>query len=514
MNSRSTSRLQFWLMAWVLAFASAGCQRLAAPEPTPTPLPLFSPARGLNTITCPFFVPEDMEITCATIEVPEDYAQVDGRKIELFISIVHSMGEATRGDPIVLLPQFAGVPIIEGLGYVGRPLGDPLEDRDLVFMEYRGQGVSSPELDCPDYITAYDQTWATALNPDQEAAILVEVLKTCRARFINAEIDPANYGVNQIAADLNALRLATGYERFNLLGGRFGAEVAFAMARDYPQSVRSVTLFEFGFPMVYLRSELFAISLQQSLDRLFNACLADDACRQAYPDLKNVFYEVVRQLNASPASLQVFFSGVSGLNTIQVDGFDFLLLVQRMLMDNASLSGIPKLVYEVARGQAINMSDELQRYRFQVFDEWAEGLEISAACAGLHANFFQITPDSRDVQPEILDAFQNYFQVSRLICPIWTGAELPPPATQPIRSDVPILILQGELHPSLSPEVVATLVSEMENVRQVVIPNLSNVVFEEGSCGPALMSEWFENPDIRLDTSCINAAAPIQFILP
>jgi pimeloyl-ACP methyl ester carboxylesterase len=516
MNARFRTFLKMAGSCLFLIVFGVGCQRFGGPEPTPTTAPLFNPAGGMRTVDCPFNIPfnSNIEATCGVLEVPEDYAVIGGRMIELFTAIVHSSSDNPRRDPIVILPPDAGLSLLDSVGYIGLQLGELLAERDLVYMEYRGLGHSGPRLECPEYLEAYFKTAPAILTPDQEAVIYEETLKTCKERLINKEIDPTKYTANEIAADLSTLRLALGYEQFNLLAGGYGAEITLILARDFPQSVRSAAIFQASIPQQYLRSEMTAISLQQSLDLLFNRCLADEDCRRAYPDLEGMFYGAVDQLNRTPGEVGLFFPGESRLTNVAVSGNDIVLLVQAMMMNNQTLAGVPKLVDEIAHGKVNTISDELQRFRMQIPDEIVEGPEISANCFGLHANFLQTTPASRDVQPVILQAVEKNYQVLRMVCPTWTGSQPGEPAGGLIRSDVPILILQGEYTPHLSPAIVGDQVREMKNALHVVIPHLSNDFFGGDSCGGLLIFEWFLNPNPGMDTGCINNTQPIKFYMP
>jgi pimeloyl-ACP methyl ester carboxylesterase len=517
MNTRNRRIWGVLLVCLVGLGMSAGCQRFTAPEAPPTaPALSFRPGRGITEVECPFNIPfeSDLKATCGTVEVPEDYAQTEGRKIELFVAIIHSTGANPFRDPVVFLPQYAGLSLLDMIGYIGFQLGDVLEERDLVYMEYRGLGHSGPELDCPEFTEAYFQTWRTKPSPDVEVALYEEAVNICRERLINAEIDPSKYSVNEVAADLSVLRLVLGYDPFNLLTGRFGAEVAFIMLRDYPQAVRSVAIFEAAFPMPYLRAEMEAISLQNSLDLLFNACLTDEECRLAYPDLESALYGSVDQLNLSPAEIKIFFPGENNLTPVKVTGDDLLLLIDTMLMSSRTIANIPKMLDEVAHGNVKNISDELQTFRMQQEAELVMGPEISAACTGLHASFFQETPASQDVQPVVMDAIQNSYAYLGRICPIWTGSQPGMPAGQPIRSDAPVLIIQGQFTPSLSPDLVSVQMREMKNVLHVVVPNRSVDVIDAETCSLGLLFDWLRDPGSNLNTDCVNDVEPIDFAMP
>ena len=330
----------------------------------------------------------------------------------------------------------------------------------------------------------------------------------------NAEVDPSLFTTDEIAADLNMLRLALGYSQFNLLGGGFGSQLALTMIRDYPLAVRSAVLFELSFPKEYLTAESNAVGMQNSLDLLFNRCLSDEKCRLAFPSFEQQFYTAVDQLNTRPAEIEVFFPDNSQLTPIKVSGSDFILLIHDLLRTRSTIAAIPKLVDNINSGRVERMAVELQQNRMNLPEEIVLGLEINTACEGLHANFWQSTPISRDVQPVILEAFQDEWRVYQQICPLWTGRELGLPAGQALTSEVPVLTLQGEFSPEYTPEMVAELMRGVKNAVNVVIPNVGDDTFNGTSCAGLLLYDWLNEPGTNLDTSCVNNTEPITFQMP
>lgn len=511
------SRILLLVLASFVILANTGCQRLLAPEPTPTPLiSLIGPARGMEAVKCPFSVPQGVQVTCGKLEAPEDYAELEGDKIKLFTAIIHSPNTAAASDAVVLLPQNAGISLTDSISYIGRQLAGLLEDRDLVYYEYRGLGQSDVDLNCPEYYDAYLQTWLEALNPDEEAALYTPALETCKERMFNAQVDPTLFTIDEMAADLNLLRLALGYSQFDLLAGGYGSELALVMARDYPQAVRSVALFEPAFPKAYRTAEMHAISLQQSLNLLFNRCTADEKCRLAYPELEQRLYSTVDQLNTRPAEIKLFFPGENSLTTVQVSGYDFLMLLRNMLLYRSTIYEIPWLVNEVSRGNTNKIAVELQQYGIMPAEvaELSLGLEVNAVCEGLHTNFWQATPASRNVDPVVLEAIVAEWRVYEQLCPVWTGRQLGMPAGQALTSEVPLIIFQGEFTPGYSPEIVDELLRGMKNARHIVAPNVSNDAFSGENCAGQLLYDWLQEPGRDQDTSCMNNTEPLTFRMP
>src|SRR6185503_15624183 len=100
---------------------------------------------------------------------------------------------------------------------------------------------------------------------------------------LNKGVDPASATSAENAADVNDLRLALGYDQWNLYGVSYGTRLALTVVRDYPQSVRSVIL-----DSVYPLQVNLYTDLPENFDRalkvLFETCAADADCSSTYPD--------------------------------------------------------------------------------------------------------------------------------------------------------------------------------------------------------------------------------------
>ena len=72
-------------------------------------------------------------------------------------------------------------------------------------------------------------------------ALKVDALAAC-ADELRAVADLDAYHTAAIAADVEDLRRALGYEELNLWGTSYGTWVALAAMRDHPEGIRSVIL--------------------------------------------------------------------------------------------------------------------------------------------------------------------------------------------------------------------------------------------------------------------------------
>ena len=131
---------------------------------------------------------------------------------------------AQPSSPIVFLAGGPGIPAI-GLGQV--PVYFSLFERlrevsDVILLDQRGTGKSSPNLQCPSVAfpsDAFESTekWLQAYS---------QVVRAGAEHWRAEGVDLAAYNSNQSADDVDDLRRALGAERLNLLAWSYGTELS------------------------------------------------------------------------------------------------------------------------------------------------------------------------------------------------------------------------------------------------------------------------------------------------
>ena len=126
------------------------------------------------------------------------------------------------------------------------------------------------------------------------------MLADCRDDLVDEGVDPSRYNSVASAADVADLRMALGYDRWNLLGVSYGTRLAQTVLRTHPEGVRSVIL-DSVYPTASDSLAELPDQMQAAFDHFFAACRADPACDGRYPNLEARFAALVDRLRrASP----------------------------------------------------------------------------------------------------------------------------------------------------------------------------------------------------------------------
>ncbi|WP_040951797.1 alpha/beta fold hydrolase [Gorillibacterium massiliense] len=114
---------------------------------------------------------------------------------------------------------------IEGSGYV--PNGDRMVKRSVLFAVHGGPGSDHSDF----------KPWLTPLTEELQIVYLDQ-----RCNGQSERVDPATCTLEQLADDIEALRIYLGFEKIHLLGHSFGGMVAQVFATRYPDSLDKLLL--------------------------------------------------------------------------------------------------------------------------------------------------------------------------------------------------------------------------------------------------------------------------------
>lgn len=443
----------------------------------------------------------EREARCGTLEVFEDRAARQGRKIGLRIAVLPAASATPVPDPLFIIVGGPGQSAVAVAKPFANIFADVLRERDVVLVDQRGTGGSNP-LDCP--LAGSDEAPQSYLGDMLPLASLRE----CLARL---DADPALYTTPIAVDDLDDVRAALGYERINLYGSSYGTRAALVYMRRYPRHVRSAVLrgvvpTNMKVPLYYARDS------QRALDLLFEECEADEACRRAYPELRGTFRAVRERLERDPVEVEVRLKEAGDRPfrvRLSLDDFNEAL---RYRLYNEESSLIPLYLHRAAQGDFSEIARLALRLRRAAAKGQllSVGLFLSITCAE-DAPF--IDPD--EARRLAAGTFLGTYRVDQQAraCEVWPRGALPPGFADDVRSDAPTLLISGHRDP-VAPPVWGDQVARH-------LPNGYHLVLRQGfhglpdPCVTRIMNGFIRRGSAKgLDTSCAGPAPKVPFALP
>lgn len=445
----------------------------------PATVPRYEPA------ACPIAVATGERIDCGMLVVPEHRGKAGSRTIRLPVMIFRSHAASPAPDPVVYLPGGPGLSSIAGhTSGKGNPF---LAERDQILLEGRGNAFAQPSLACPQ-INAL-----RARNAD--AAAQIEALKRCRAALVAQGIDLDGYTSAEAADDLDDLRRLLGIRRWNLIGYSYGTRLAQTVLARHPEGVRSVVL-DSVLPIDVNYDETATAALRRGIHAVLDSCATDPGCDARYPQLRSRFAALVARADRD------------GLRTPDgrvLRGRDVVDAVASAMQQPAMIAQLPGIVSEAADGR-IGKLLPLTRPDPSSFN-W--GLRLSVWC-GEEMPFEQPGRMARQVAPaEGLGGADSRTATAQM-CAAWQVAAADASANQPVKSDVPTLILAGEFDPVTPPAWGRRLLRTLPHARFVEIPGQTHgAMFNR--CGGRLTLAFIQDPAAPLDVECVATLPGLDF---
>jgi pimeloyl-ACP methyl ester carboxylesterase len=204
---------------------------------------------------------------CGTLVVPEDRADPRSRLIAL--PVIRILARSPH--PLAPVFRLNGGPGETNMTF---PEASRLAARqDVVMVGYRGVDGSSV-LNCPE-VTAALESSADYLGKASLSAYS-RAFASCAQRLERDGVDLAGYTLAEQADDIEAARVALGYQRIDLLSESAGTRLAMIYAWRYPNSVDRSAMIGVNPPGNFLYS---GTQIDQGIDRYSALCAQEPACR-------------------------------------------------------------------------------------------------------------------------------------------------------------------------------------------------------------------------------------------
>lgn len=484
----------------------------ATSEPTATPTPAYEPV--FETESCEFQVPPGRDVECGWLTVPEDRGNPE-KMIHLHVAIFHSDNPNPAPDPIVYLEGGPGGDALEAVPLVFEMRFAPfLANHDLIMFDQRGTGYSEPSLACPEETEAGFALLEQDISPEQATEQLLDALFACQERLLAEGINLAAYNSRENAADLNDLRLALGYETWNVWGISYGTRLAQTVMRDHPEGVRSVVL-DSTYPLAANLLTDTPDNVIRAFTVFFAGCAADTVCHEAYPDLETVFYEQITRLDEEPVILPVTNVLTGESYEAYFRGTDLVGVLFQTLYATEIIPVLPQMIYDIAAEDYSLLTTLLSSFLANA-EFISIGMQYSVQC--YEENSFATREEVEAAASEypLLEPFFAYSinigPQALTVCEQWGAGEADDIENENISSDIPTLILSGEYDPITPPAWGQEVATGLENSYFYQFPGVGHGASLAGACPVSVMEAFWAEPMAEPAAACLAEMTGPQFV--
>jgi pimeloyl-ACP methyl ester carboxylesterase len=462
---------------------------VAIAEPAP-------PSLALEPCTLPGL---EEAARCGKLEVFEDRKARTGRKIGLKVVVLPARGASPSPEPLFALAGGPGESSTASARIFDQILEGVRRERDVVLVDLRGTGGSNA-LHCPVPGNDDDpQSYLGDLFP-------LEPIRDCLKRL---EAAPAHYTTADAVADLEEVRAALGAERIHLYGVSYGSRAVLVYLRDHPGRVRSAVLH--GVVPTDMRVPLYyAEDAQRSLDLLLADCEAEAPCRAGYPGLRDKLAAVEKRLAAAPAEVEIEDPKTKKRVRLRISADLFREEIRWRLYGEGE-NVVPSYIQRASEGDFSALAASLLRQRRALASGFISlGTLLSVTCTE-DVPFFTADEGRRLAAGSFLGTSRVDQQVRA--CSVWPRGALPEGYSEPVRSDVPVLLISGERDPVTPPRWGEQVARHLPRSRHVVFRRGSHSV--RSPCVRQILADFVARGTAEgLDTSCSEQAPPVAVAPP
>ncbi len=464
---------------------------------------------------CAVFDIADDEFECGYVSVPEFHSQPDGKQIKLAVAILPSDASDARDAFVVAQGGPGGSTLDTFAKFFGDDYFPALKtlraERDIVLYDQRGTLYAQPSLKCPEELALTLQTIDQLIAPDEMLRREEQAALACRARLLQEGVNLAAYNSIENALDVEDLRRALGYEKFDFYGISYGTLLALHAMRETPDTFRSVIL-DAVVPAQINPNSNVPQTMNRAFEELFARCAQDAACARAFPNLKQKFYATVDALNQRPARVNIADDDTGKTFDAVLDGDTYMNLLFQLIYTSEALPTLPKMIDDARGGRF----DLLRVYwPLIAFDRvFTSGMYYSVMCAE-DADFTVNDLALDGVDARIAAAQKRDLAAFLRLCEKWDVPQLGARADEPVRANIPTLVLSGAFDPITPPTYGQAAADTIAPSYVFVFPAYAHGALTSGNCPNKMIAEFTRAPSHAPDAQCIQTdATRVNFLTP
>jgi pimeloyl-ACP methyl ester carboxylesterase len=456
-------------------------------------------SRANITLTeCPFEKDTGQEVICFDAVLPQDYGAEKSPTVTIPFSLWRAFYEPGEDHPVV----------IPGGGGPGGPVG--LDGRsgglesaemtmslsngsDLLVIEQRGAGESTPKLICPELSRIYKESWSILPN-ERDGTLGVDASNACFDRLLDQGVRVQSFNTQSSARDFEEIRKALGFKQWKVLGTSYGARVALRMAQDYPDAVDSLILDSPDSPTDDPSMFMHSVDVENVLRRISVACESSDDCNAEFQTLRSDWQTLIERLQEHPLKLTITHPKTLEDLVVYLDEEDFLHVVLSLAYWDSP--ALPRAITALAKGSS-SLFASLVQHSMLFDDDFSDVLYDVIVCqeqyplVDLDAHRHRIAKLSigRRSAEEVMQNYesicQNLNKGESIRVTSWGLDDI----------EVPTLVLSGTLDPITSTASAKTLADALPNAWFQEFENCGHGVLSCSSCAIETFWRFLDQPE-------------------
>ncbi|MGR3220931.1 MAG: alpha/beta fold hydrolase, partial [Candidatus Anammoxibacter sp.] len=474
---------------------------------------------------CKHELAPDSNTSCGFVLVPENRNDPISPTIKLYLTIFKNRGTSTLSGPLFFLTGGPGastadaVSIFENacqLSSMDDFVNSFRGNRDFIVVDQRGTNFSEPSLYCSKE-TGPLREKAYVLNSSEQAKERVAAIEACALRLQSEGHDLSAYNTFENAADVNAIRIALGYDKINIYGVSYGTRLTMTVMKLFPDMLRSVVI-DSVLPPEINPFEQQPNGIMYALHSFFQAS------KDAFPETEKKFYEIIERLSEIPvdtvgtnADIKLNGCGAPTVTTsqftISIDDEMFVSYIIGQLRATPYNASLPLLISQMHEdGDYTKVADAWISNTNFFFPAGGPGSSdpslgmfesMTATSDGFYTTIGKVLKliDFHNANPGINQyASDNFVFSEPAVQGLWPTKPVGPDIQYPLISDIPTMLLAGAIDSGTPPLWSEEAARFLENSFHFSI--LSGHATEFLPCAAEMMDNFLNDPEVAPKFEC------------
>lgn len=453
---------------------------------------------AIQTAECPQEIEARAGIECAMLNAFE-HTDGSGAAIRLPFAILRSTASSPPPDPVLMIGGGPGPNLVNLVGAAQSDLPF-LRSRNVIIPELRGTGVASPSLACPE-MEGHATIALDGRTIDEAVTEILDATKTCAARVRADGTDRDAYLTSDRVRDLIALRKGLEIPAWNVYGTSYGTLVAIELLAADGGAVRSAVLDGVLPPGADLFHEI-GRNGRAALEVALAGCETTSSC--GGQGLLGRYDALAAKLERAPIKVEVVdpWTADQRRRSASVDGESLEKGVFGLLYSNDANETLPQRILAAGDGDLELLQQGVIAQLWWTRGDFGAFLSQHCAEGGWDGTTDDLSAAFADLPQIAGDAWERHREVHASQCDLW-GVR-PRARANPVKSDVPTLLLVGAFDPITPPRWAAEVAGSMSTATLRVFAGTGHgVLFGGPPCADEIAAAFVGDPRRQLlDSDC------------
>ncbi len=444
--------------------------------------------------------------------MPETRNSDNPRTLKIAFCLIKGNSDKGILNPVIMLPGGPGGSMTGAASgfFLREHWKERREFMDVVLIDPRGCGKSEPDL-CPAFDIP-DNYYQTLMGKTDEEMnqLTISIIKNCLDSLSLEKVDLNAYGSDEIAEDIEDLRVSIGVDKWNIQGGSYGTRYGQGLIRKFPHTVRSA-VFTGLVPTVRNYQDDNLKSFSKSLQLALKKCADDPECASKYPDLEDKLFSTLEYYQKNPLVIPSHEQKLVNNKDIIINGDVIISGLFLLSYGPVGIEIIPKFIQAGAdRNEWV-----IKNFANSIGDQFAGNQDM---------NFYIRANDNPDygLSPEV----ETYNAFTKKLMPYMvspglmstkemaeiSGIKLDTTQEVPIPSNIPVLLSTGVFDPITPTENTVITSKYLTNSTVLAFPEEGH--WSKGNpCYSDVITSFYKNPENPVDAEkCLDTGIPIVFV--